>query len=301
MQEMRENEETTITVNKRYKDRLFIFIFANPEHKDWMLSLYNAVNHSDYKDPDEITYNTIEDHLFMGIKNDVSFLIGPEMNVFEHQSTYNPNMPLRQMQYVAGLYEQYISKEHLDKYDDAQLKLPVPRLVCFYNGLKEEPEEMLLELATSFEEDERDKADIQVRVHMYNVNYHHSPELMKMCKPLEEYAWIVDQIRQNMKNHMSLGKAVNKMIDDIPDDYILRDFLWAHRAEVLIMLMKEYTEEEQLRNIKAAHEKKGEQNTLVIMDRLMSGETVEELIQAGFKAELVKSVYERIQTLQPSK
>jgi hypothetical protein len=71
------------------------------------------------------------------------------------------------------------------------------------------------------------------------------------------------------------------------------------------MLMKEYTEEEQLRIIKAAHEKKGEQigeqNTLVIMDRLMSGETVEELIQAGFKAEIVKSVYERIQTLQPSK
>ena len=75
------------------------------------------------------------------------------------------------------------------------------------------------------------------------------------------------------------------------------------------MLMKEYTEEEQLRNIKAAHEKKGriegekigEQNTLVIMDRLISGETVEELIQAGFKAEIVKSVYERIQTLQPSK
>ncbi len=298
MQEMKENEETTITVNKRYKDRLFIFIFANPEHKDWMLSLYNAVNHSDYKDPNEITYNTIEDHLFMGMRNDVSFLIGPEMNVFEHQSTYNPNMPLRQLQYVAGLYEQYVAKEHLDKYDDAQLKLPVPRLVCFYNGLKEEPEEMLLELATSFDDNEREKSDIQVQVHMYNVNYHHSPELMRMCKPLEEYAWIVNQIRQNMKNNMTLEKAVNKMIDDIPDDYILADFMWAHRAEVLIMLMKEYTEEEQMKIIKdaAVHKgiKKGREEDKLIVEKLKAGESVKSLIEAGYDSTFVEYMAEAL-------
>ena len=36
----------------QYKDRLFSFIFGSEEHKDWTLSLYNAVNGSSYDNPD---------------------------------------------------------------------------------------------------------------------------------------------------------------------------------------------------------------------------------------------------------
>ena len=94
-------------VNTKYKDRLFNFIFGSEENRDWTLSLYNAINGSDYKDPSVIKFNTLDDVLFMGMKNDTSFLISWVLNVYEHQSTYNRNMPLRMLQYLSDLYSGY--------------------------------------------------------------------------------------------------------------------------------------------------------------------------------------------------
>ena len=90
-------------VTREYKDRLFSFIFGREEHKDWTLSLYNAVNRTNHTDPDEIEINTIEDYLYMGMKNDVSFIIRSIMSLYEQQSTFNPNMPLRELIYLGRL------------------------------------------------------------------------------------------------------------------------------------------------------------------------------------------------------
>lgn len=91
-----------VRAQTRYKDRLFSFIFGSDEHKDWTLSLYNAVNGSSYDDPESIVITTIRDALYLGMHNDVSFIISNEMNMFEQQSTFNPNMPLRMLQVAKG-------------------------------------------------------------------------------------------------------------------------------------------------------------------------------------------------------
>ena len=83
--------------NVQYKDRLFNFLFGAEENRAWTLSLYNAVNHSDYQDPDAIEITTIKEVMYLGMHNDVSFLIMGEMNLYEQQSTYNPNMPVRML------------------------------------------------------------------------------------------------------------------------------------------------------------------------------------------------------------
>ena len=82
-------------INREHKDRLFKMIFGRPEHRDWTLSLYNAINGTSYNDPSLIEFNTLEDVLFMGMKNDVSFLMDSWLNIWEHQSTVVPNAPLR--------------------------------------------------------------------------------------------------------------------------------------------------------------------------------------------------------------
>ena len=81
-----------MAVNDQHKDRVFKFLFGNPDNKEWTLALYNAINDSSYDNPDDIQFNTIEDAVYLGMKNDVSFIIVDEMNLWEHQSTYNPNM-----------------------------------------------------------------------------------------------------------------------------------------------------------------------------------------------------------------
>ena len=119
--------------NTQYKDRLFNFLFGSEENKLWTLSLYNAVNGSSYTDPDAIQISTIKEVMYLGMHNDVSFLIAEEMALYEQQSTYNPNMPLRLLQYAGNLYEKYVKENKLNKYGSELLMLPVPKLVVFYN------------------------------------------------------------------------------------------------------------------------------------------------------------------------
>ncbi|MBE5845062.1 MAG: hypothetical protein E7302_12975 [Butyrivibrio sp.] len=238
------SEETSkVTVNNEYKDRLFNFIFGSPDNRKWTLSLYNAINGSDYTDENAIEFNTIEEALYLGMHNDTSFLISDIMNVYEHQSSFNPNMPLRQLQYLGSLYEGYITKYQLNKYGKELIKLPVPKLVVFYNGLTNKEDESLLKLSDSFDEAQRNEADVQVRVKMLNINYGHNKELMEACRPLYEYSWFIDRIRYHLKS-MKIENALNKSIDEVPDDFVLKQFLKINKSEVFAMLLTEYNEDE---------------------------------------------------------
>ena len=233
------------TVQNEYKDRLFSFIFGSEEHKDWTLSLYNAVNGTRYDDPEQVTITTVESVLYLGMHNDVSFLIANEMNMYEQQSTYCPNMPLRMLQYSASLYEKYVTQQEKNKYGRALIKLPVPRLVVFYNGKDDKPEEQVLHLADAFEENKRALADIEVRVRMININTGNNAKLLDECKVLREYSDLVGSIRQDEKTYGS-EMAIDRAIESLPADSILKPFLEAHKAEVKGMLLTEYNEAKQM-------------------------------------------------------
>ena len=234
--------ESYVLAKREYKDRLFNFLFGREENKPWMLDLYNAVNDSNYTDPEMIEYNTISENLYLGMHNDVSFLIANVMSVYEHQSSFNPNMPLRQMQYCCNLYEKYIRANKIDKYGSKQIMLPVPKLLVFYNGTQEQPEELILRLSDAFEESVRDKSDIQVRVRMLNINYGHNAELMARCEPLFEYAWLIDKARSYAREYKEM--AIDRAILEMPKGYVIRDFVLIHREEVKKMFLSEYDVDE---------------------------------------------------------
>lgn len=234
---------SNVTVNTEHKDRLFNFIFGREENRSWTLSLYNAVNGSDHEDESLIEFNTLEDVMYLSMKNDTSFLIGNIMSVYEHQSTFNPNMPLRLLGYVGRLYSGYISRNKLNKYGERLIMLPTPKLVVFYNGPKEQADETILRLSNSFDENHRYVADIEVKVRMLNVNHGRNKGLMDKCKPLAEYAWFIEEIRKNRKEH-DIEVSVKKAINLMPDSYIIKNFLIGHMKEVEGMLDTEYNEAE---------------------------------------------------------
>ena len=243
----------------QYKDRLFNFIFGSEENKAWTLSLYNAINGSKYTDPDTIEIATIREIMYLGMQNDVAFFITEEMDLFEHQSTYNPNMPLRLMQYVGNLYEKYIIERKLNKYGKKLIKLPAPKLVVFYNGTDEQADETILKLSDSFPKGS--DFDIEVKVRMLNVNYGRNRKLLEECKPLGEYAWIVQEVRKN-NTREELGSAIDRAITDMPDDFVIKPFLMAHRAEVKGMLLTEYKEAETMELFKEEGRAEGILKTL---------------------------------------
>ena len=247
-------------VAREYKDRLFTFIFGREENREWTLSLYNAINQSSYANPEAIEFTTIKEMLYLGMHNDVSFIIANELNLYEQQATYNPNMPLRQMQYAGNLFEQYIVKHDKNKFGKTLIKLPVPKLVVFYNGTDDQPKEKILRLSDAFPKGA--KADIAVRVRMINVNEGKNPNLFKACQPLREYAWIVDKIRKYAHN-MEPADAVAKVIREIPDKFVLKKFLMIHQAEVLGMLLTEYNETEAMRLFKLEGKEEGREESLL--------------------------------------
>ena len=226
-------------VNREYKDRLFKFLFGNPENKKWTLELYNAINGTDYKDPDAIHFNTIGDFLYLKMRNDASFIINFSLNLWEHQSTYNPNMPMRFLMYITRLYEKYIMESDYYEYSPMLQKIPRPVCVCFYNGTADQPERKVLKLSDSYD----GEGDVEVSVTMLNINLGKNRKIMEACKPLAEYAWLVDEIRRNQKRGMSLEAAVDKAVKSIPEEFVIRPFIMANRAEVKTMLFTEYDEE----------------------------------------------------------
>ena len=230
--------------NTKHKDRLFKFIFGNPEHKEWTLSLYNALNGSSYTDPEELEFNTIDDVIYMGMKNDVSFLVMDEktMNIWEHQSSVNPNLPVRFLMYAGQLYDRYMTDKNIYRYGTKLKKLPKPKCVCFYNGTDKQPEEQTLRLSDAFEADD---GDIEVRVRVLNINYGHNRALMEACVILGDYAGLIDSIRKNQKAGMNLEGAVDASIALMLDDSLLKRFLLVHKAEVKGMYLTEYDEEKE--------------------------------------------------------
>jgi hypothetical protein len=234
------------TINNKHKDRLFNYIFGREENRKWTLQLYNAVNGSHYEDASAIEFNTLEDVLYIGMRNDTSFLVSDVMSVYEHQSSYNPNMPLRMMQYVGNLYSKYLARNKLNKYGSSLIKLPTPKLVVFYNGRTDVDDEVILKLTDSFDENSRALSDIEVKVRMLNINYGRNADLLRACKPLEEYSWFINRINEILfdQDPRDIVIATKTAIDEIPMDFEIRSFLISHKAEVTGMLDTEYNEAE---------------------------------------------------------
>ena len=247
-------------VNPKYKDRVFKFIFGNPANKEWTLSLYNSVNGSNHSNPDDIRFNTIDDAVYMEMKNDVSFIILDEMNLWEHQSSFNPNMPMRFLSYGSRLYDNYIATSEYSRFSSRLQSLPKPNCICFYNGTAEQPERQVLKLSDAFGgegdievrvtmlninygKNQELEGDIEVRVTMLNINYGKNKDLMDTCRPLGEYAWLVDRVRHHQHVLHNFEAAVDAAIDEMPEDFVIRAFLLANRAGVKAMFLTEYDKE----------------------------------------------------------
>lgn len=237
-----------IRINREHKDRLFRRIF---EKKEDLLSLYNALNESDYTDTDALEIYTMDSFVYMGMRNDLSFLIDMTLNIYEHQSTYNPNMPLRGFFYMSSAFQKYVALNKLDIYSSKMIPLPLPRYYIFYNGTREMPDESTLYLTDSMPgADAAEKSSAQFAAHMVNINAGHNDGIMKRCPKLLQYSLFIEEIRMNQKKGFSLKEAVEAAADSCIQKGILADILLGNKAEVTEMILQEYDENLHISNEK---------------------------------------------------
>lgn len=182
--------------NKNYKDTVFRLLFNNKIH---LLELYNAINGSNYNDPDALTIKTLSGETFLNMKNDVSFLLDFELNLYEHQSTICPNIPLRELYYLASTLMKEIPREKT--YLKTRIEIPVPRFVVFYNSTSDLADKVTYNLSNLFVKKVSDPS-IELKVTVYNVNAGHNKALMETCKTLNSYSIFVAKVRKYKKEEL---------------------------------------------------------------------------------------------------
>ena len=231
-----------VKINREHKDRLFRLLFGEEKNKENLLSLYNAINNTCYTDVADLEITTIEDCIYMGMKNDVSLLLHQVLALYEQQSSWNPNMPLRGFMYFSHLFEKYIAENKHNIYGSKLIKLPIPQYIVFYNGTTLKQDEVKLKLSDAFDT-ANGVEGFEWTATVKNINIGHNKELMESCKTLKEYAQFVEKIRHYRNELGNIEEAVEKTIQECIQEDILADFLLAHRAEVIDVCLTEYNEE----------------------------------------------------------
>lgn len=275
--------------NKEYKDRLFRFIFGAEENREYLLSLCNAVADTDYTDADDIEITTLNDVLYVKMKNDISFLLGSQMNLFEHQSSFNPNMPLRGLQYFAELYGTYIEKNGMNIYGSSLKKIPTPRYIVFYNGIKEQKDVVKLKLSTAFQIPD-DSGEFEWTATMLNINAGHNRDLMTKCQSLNEYAEFVSLVRE-YSQQMELKRAIDTAVNVASKWKCIGKFLSQFKSEVNDMLLTEFDQKSYEEDLK----EEGENRIINLYDRLTKENRLQDIKKSftdkTFREKLLKEYH----------
>ena len=234
-------------VNRTYRSTVFIMLF---EEKENLLELYNAMSGKHYTDPELLEINTLENAIYMSIKNDVSFLMDGRLSLYEHQSTYSPNLPLRFLFYISNLYSGMTRNENL--YGTRAVQIPTPEFIIFYNGEEERPERETLRLSDLYtfrgEDGRTEESDyrLELKAELLNICGDNNKALKDACRTLREYAIFTDKMRAYAKT-MDIEAAAERTIEECIREDVLREFLEKHKAEVIKVSIFEYDQEKHLR------------------------------------------------------
>ena len=247
-----------VRANRKYKDTEFRILFSDKEH---LLSLYNAVSGKTYTDPEQLQIVTPENAVYMGMKNDLAFIIDTNLFLYEHQSTYSANMPLRDLFYIASEYQKLVDKKSL--YSSKLQKIPAPKFLVFYNGTEEMEDSRTEYLSAAFE-NLTGEPDLELKVLTLNINIGHNQELLEQCRALKEYAQYVDRVRKYV-GKMNLDEAVHRAVEECIREGILEDFLRVNRSEVEKVSIFEYDKEEEERKLREAEREVGREDGAIAL------------------------------------
>lgn len=211
--------------NREVKSDVFSMLM---EDKQNALQVYNGLNGSNYKDPELIEMTTLKKGISLSIRNDASYIVDMNLNIYEHQSTYSPNMPLRSLIYLVNVIKPLIKNR--DLYGRKLIYVPTPHFVAFYNGQEKRPAVEVLKLSTAFEK-KTENPELELSCTVYNINPGYNDELLEKCSVLREYTQFIERIRysEKLESETPIEDAIKWCIKED----ILKDFLSRRKEEVL--------------------------------------------------------------------
>ena len=241
------------------------------------LDVYNAMNDSAYTDPSVITIMRLENGISLSVRNDASFFISNYLNLYEHQSTYSPNAPLRFLIYLTNLLKTTIRKR--DLYGRKRVQIATPHFAVFYNGTEKRPEKEVLKLSDAFI-NQTDTPEIELTVTVYNINPNNNTQLLEKSEVLRSYMIFVNRVRENLEHQKKIAQnapeydeaayeeelevAINEAIDYCVKHHIMEEFFRENRNEVTKSMVLDYTWERREELIRAEEYEDGKREGLEI-------------------------------------
>jgi hypothetical protein len=228
--------------NREYKSDVFSMLM---EDKVNAMQVYNAVNGSDYDDPELVEICNLDRGVSLTIRNDAAFFLDASLSIYEHQSSICPNMPVRSLVYFTNILEKMIKDRNI--YGRKLIRIPVPKFVVFYNGDEEQPEQYDMRLSDAFEQ-HVEQPELELICRVYNINNGKNKELLDRCPVMRDYMTFVDYVRFYHKENgrEQLEHSIEQAIDRCISEGVLKDFLIERRSEVVKMMQLDYTFERQL-------------------------------------------------------
>lgn len=248
----------------KYKSSVFSMLLQEPKYA---LDVYNALNGSHYTDVNELQIINMESGVLLSIRNDSSFIVDAYLNMYEHQSTYNPNMPLRFLFYVSTAYKEYITWHKMDLYGSKKIHIPTPKFVVFYNGEATRPEREILNLSDMYEH-KLDSYDLELACEVYNINPEYNMVIQRKSYVLQGYMEFVEKVRKWKDIGIELKQAITQAVDECIQENALAEFFQEKRAEVIDMALLDCTFEAREYMIRRDAREEGEINTIC---RLVKG------------------------------
>lgn len=217
---------------------MFKWIFDN--NPEQLLQLYNALRGTSYTEVDDLTINTLGDAIYVHMKNDISFMISGYLVLVEQQSSYNPNMALREFQYFNAVLERYIQENSINVYGSKRVTIPTPQCYVFYNGNKNLGDKEVQRLSDLFEQPS--DGGYEWTTTLFNINEGHNQDLLAQCLWLKKYSDFVSTVKKNVAT-MSIREAVDKTMNEfIAKNDEFGKLLHMHKAEVTDMCITEFNE-----------------------------------------------------------
>ena len=226
-----------VTVNQKYKDNLFCYLFGHEEMKHNLMELVSAITGRIFDKDADIVITTLKDFIYINVKNDVSCIINSCMYLLEQQSSINPNMPLRQLIYATHEYEGILGQRGY--YGSKMITIPTPMCFVFCNDPRFQEEKVIYRLSDAFANKEV-HSGCEWTVTCYNINAGKNKQLMDACLALKEYSLFVDKVRKFQRCGNSLKESIDLAVTECIKEDILKEFLLTHRAEVAEVVYTEF-------------------------------------------------------------
>ena len=222
--------------NREYKSDVFAMLMEN---KSYALQVYNALNGSSYDDPEMVETSNLQKIIALSIRNDAAFIVETDINIYEHQSSYNPNMPLRSIMYYSSIIKERVNNK--DLHGSELVKIQTPHFIVFYNGKTTRPEKEVMHLSAAFEKP-TDEPELELTCTVYNINP--GMAILGKCAILREYTQFVEKVKENEREQVE--EPIRKAIEYCIENHILGDFLRERGSEVINVMTIDMTFERRI-------------------------------------------------------